>query len=346
MKKLRVLVLMHESLVPPAALTGYTPQQIEEWKTEYDVMAFLREAGHEVRALGLYDNLAELRQEISSWKPDITFNLLQEFQGIVTYDQHIVAFLELMRQPYTGCNPRGMMLSRDKVLTKQLMAWHRIPTPQFALFRRGRPYRLSAKLRYPLFVKSATEDASLGISQASIVEDRVRLRERIDFIHESTKTDALVEEYIEGRELYVGLCGNDRLRTFPVWEMNFGTLPKLMSGIATRRVKWNLKYQQKHGIETGRATGLSEGTEEKLSRLSKRIYRALHMTGYARMDFRMRADGSIFLLEANCNPNLSNGEDFAAAAAAAGISYGSLLERLVRLGLDYQAEWRSTEDPD
>ena len=345
MKKLRVLVLMHESLVPPAALTGYTPQQIEEWKTEYDVMAFLREAGHEVRALGLYDNLAELRQEISSWKPDITFNLLQEFQGIVTYDQHIVAFLELMRQPYTGCNPRGMMLSRDKVLTKQLMAWHRIPTPQFALFRRGRPYRLSAKLRYPLFVKSATEDASLGISQASIVEDRVRLRERIDFIHESTKTDALVEEYIEGRELYVGLCGNDRLRTFPVWEMNFGTLPKLMSGIATRRVKWNLKYQQKHGIETGRAAGLSEATEENLSRLSKRIYRALHMTGYARMDFRMRADGSIFLLEANCNPNLSNGEDVAAAAAAAGISYGSLLERLVRLGLDYQAEWRSTQEP-
>jgi D-alanine-D-alanine ligase len=346
MKKLRVLVLMHESLVPPGTLTGHTPQQIEEWKTEYDVMAFLGEAGHEVRALGLYDNLAELRQEITTWKPDIAFNLLQEFQGIVTYDQHIVAFLELMRQPYTGCNPRGMMLSRDKVLTKQLMAWHRIPTPQFALFRRGRPYRLSAKLRYPLFVKSATEDASLGISQASIVEDRVRLRERIDFIHESTKTDALVEEYIEGRELYVGLCGNERLRTFPVWEMNFGTLPKLMSGIATRRVKWNLKYQQKHGIETGRAMGLSEATEENLNRLSRRIYSALHMSGYARMDFRMRADGSVYLLEANCNPNLSNGEDFSAAAAAAGIGYGSLLERLVRLGLDYQAEWRSAEEPD
>lgn len=343
MKKLRVLVLMHESLVPPDSLDGYTPQQIEEWKTEYDVMAFLREAGHEVRALGLYDNLAELRNEITTWKPDIAFNLLQEFQGIVTYDQHIVAFLELMRQPYTGCNPRGMMLSRDKVLTKQLMAWHRIPTPQFALFRRGRPYRLSKKLRYPLFVKSATEDASLGISQASIVEDMARLRERIDFIHESTRTDALVEEYIEGRELYVGLCGNERLRTFPVWEMNFGTLPKLMSGIATRRVKWNLKYQQKHGIQTGRATDLGAAAEENLSRLSKRIYSALHMSGYARMDFRMRADGSVFLLEANCNPNLSNGEDFAAAAASAGISYGSLLERLVRLGLDYQAEWRSLD---
>ena len=110
-----------------------------------------------------------------------------------------------MRQPYTGCNPRGMMLSRDKVLSKQILAYHRIPTPQFALFRRGRPYRLSKKLTFPLFVKSATEDASLGISQASIVADRAHLQERIDFIHEHTKTDALVEEYIEGRELYVAV---------------------------------------------------------------------------------------------------------------------------------------------
>ena len=225
-KKLRVLVLMHESLVPPASLEGYTEQQINEFKTEYDVMTFLRNAGHEVRALGLYDNLADLRAAITEWKPDIAFNLLQEFQGIVTYDQHIVAYLELMRQPYTGCNPRGMMLSRDKVLSKQILSYHRIATPQFLIFRRGHPYRLSRKLKFPLFVKSATEDASLGIAQASIVEDRVHLKERIDFIHDNTKTDALVEEYIEGRELYVSVCGNDRLTTFPVWEMDFGTLPE------------------------------------------------------------------------------------------------------------------------
>ena len=142
MKKLRVLVLMHESLVPPATLDGYTEQQINEWKTEYDVMTFLRSAGHEVRALGLYDNLADLRNAITEWKPDVAFNLLQEFQGIITYDQHIVAYLELMRQPYTGCNPRGMMLSRDKVLSKQILTYHRIPTPKFTIFRRGRPYRL------------------------------------------------------------------------------------------------------------------------------------------------------------------------------------------------------------
>ena len=340
MKKLRVLILTHESLVPPDTLDGHTPQEIDEWQTEYDVMTCLRHAGHEVQVLGLYDNLGDLRARITDWQPDVTFNLLQEFQGIITYDQHIVAYLELMRQPYTGCNPRGMMLSREKVLSKQILTYHRIPTPQFAVFRRGRPYRLSKKLTYPLFVKSATEDASLGISQASIVEDRARLKERIDFIHEHTKTDALVEEYIEGRELYVALDGNERLTTYPVWEMDFGTLPNVMAGIATRKVKWDRKYQQKHGIRTGKAADLSPAAEEQLARYSKRIYRALHLSGYARMDFRLRPDGRVYLLEANCNPNLSQAEDFAAAAANGGVNYEALLERLLRLGLGYEVEWR------
>ncbi len=333
---------MHESLVPPDDLEGYTDQEINEWKTEYDVMTFLENAQHEVRALGLYDNLADLRNAIREWQPDIAFNLLQEFQGIITYDQHIVAYLELMRQPYTGCNPRGMMISRDKVLSKQILSYHRIPTPNFALFRRGRRFRPSRRLRFPLFVKSATEDASLGIAQASVVDDQTRLRERVEFIHEHTRTDALVEEYIEGRELYVGICGNQRLTTFPVWEMNFGTLAET-TGIATRKVKWDLKYQQKHGIMTGPAQGLSAAAEQAIVRLSKRAYRALYMSGYARIDFRMKADGSVYLLEANCNPNLSYGEDFAESAAHGGLSYEALLLRIIRLGLDYQAEWRTFE---
>lgn len=340
MKKLRVLVLTHESLVPPDSLEGQSQQAIDEWQTEYDVMSCLRQAGHEVQVLGLYDNLGDLRTRITEWQPDVAFNLLQEFQGIVTYDQHIVAYLELMRQPYTGCNPRGMMLSRDKVLSKQVLTYHRIPTPQFALFRRGRRYRLSKKLTYPLFVKSATEDASLGISQASIVEDLAHLKERIDFIHDHTKTDALVEEYIEGRELYVAVDGNERLTTYPVWEMDFGTLPDVMAGIATRKVKWDRKYQEKHGISTGKAANLGAAAAEQLRHFSKRIYRALHMSGYARMDFRLRPDGRVYLLEANCNPNLSKNEDFAAAAANGGVAYEALLERLMRLGLGYEVEWR------
>ncbi len=343
MKSLRVLVLTHESLVPPDDLEGYTEKEIEEFKTEYDVMAFLEEAEHEVRALGLGDNLAELRATVTEWKPDIVFNLLEEFQGIVTYDQHVVAYLELLKQPYTGCNPRGMMISRDKVLSKQVLAYHRIPTPRFALLPRGRRYRIPRRLQYPLFVKSATEDASLGIAQASVVYDAQKLAERVEFIHEQINSDALVEEYIEGRELYVGVLGNQRLNTFPVWEMDFGTLPGMMAGIATRKVKWDRQYQSKHGIRTARAKDLPNGADALFDRMAKRIFRALYLSGYARMDFRMRADGSIFVLEANCNPNLSYGEDFAESAAAAGVPYGNLLERIMRLGLSYRAAWRTFE---
>jgi D-alanine-D-alanine ligase len=343
MKPLRVLVLMHESLVPPASLKGYSDKQIEEFKTEYDVMAALEKAGHTVRALGLGDNLGDLRAAIADWKPDIAFNLLEEFQGIVTYDQHVVAFLELMKQPYTGCNPRGMMISRDKALSKQILAYHRIPTPGFAVFRRGQRYRIPRKMKFPLFVKSVTEDASLGISQASIVGDADRLRERVQFIHEQTNSDALVEEYIEGRELYVGMLGNERLRTFPIWEMDFGTLPDVMAGIATRKVKWDKRYQAKHGIRTGAAQNLPEGCSAYLDKLSKRIFRALNLSGYARMDFRMRPDGSVFVLEANANPNISHQEDFADSAQAAGVLYPTLLEQIIRLGCNYQAAWRIDE---
>jgi D-alanine-D-alanine ligase len=343
MKPSRVLVLMHESLVPPASLKGYSDKEIDEFRTEYDVTATLEKAGHEVKALGLGDNLSELRAVITDWKPEVAFNLLEEFQGIVTYDQYVVAVLELMKLPYTGCNPRGMMISRDKALSKQILSYHRIPTPGFAVIRKGQRYRLSRKLKYPLFVKSATEDASLGISQASVVSDPERLKERIEFIHEQTNSDALVEEYIEGRELYVGVLGNERLRTLPVWEMDFGTLPDVMAGIATRKVKWDRRYQKKHGIRTGAAQNLPEGCAAYLDKLSKRIFRSLYLSGYARMDFRMRPDGSVFVLEANCNPNISRAEDFADSALSAGIEYPALLEQIIRVGNNYQAAWRADE---
>ena len=340
MKPRRVLVLVHESLVPPEDSSGYTDQQIDAWRTEYDVMTSLRAMGHEVRMLGMGDSLAELRAAIGDWKPDLAFNLLEEFQGIVTYDQYVVAYLELMKLPYTGCNPRGMMISRDKVLSKQILHYHRIPTARFALLPRNRAYREPRRLAYPLFVKSATEDASLGISQASIVHDGAKLRERVEFIHDQTNSDALVEEYIEGREIYVGVLGNERLTTFPLWELNFGTLPEVMAGIATRKVKWDRKYQQKHGIGTGPARDLPPGIEHRVAQLVRRIYRALCLSGYARIDLRMRPDGSVVVLEANANPNLAQTEDFATSALAAGVGYDALLERIMKLGTSYRAAWR------
>jgi D-alanine-D-alanine ligase len=343
MKKLRILVMMHASLVPPEDPGGLTEAQVEDSRTELDVISTLRAAGHEVRPVGILDALGELRATLREWQPHVCFNLLEEFAGIVAYDSHVVGLLELMRQPYTGCNPRGMMLSRDKVLSKQILAYHRIPTPQFAVFPRGARFKVPRKLRYPLFVKSATEDASLGISKASLVEDAARLTERVQFIHEQTSSDALVEEYIEGREFYVGVLGNERLTTLPVWEFSFGSMAGDGLAFATRKAKWDRKYKARHGIGANEAGNLPEGAAARLAQAAKRIYRALYMTGYARMDFRMRPDGSIFVLEANANPMLAAQEDFSLSAAAAGIRYEALLERIVTLGLNYRAQWRELD---
>jgi D-alanine-D-alanine ligase len=342
MKRLRTLVVVHASLVPPQSLEGYTEKQIEEWRTEYDVISNLRAVGHEVHCVGVLDSLTELRSVIADFKPMIAFNLLEEFDGIVTYDQHVVAFLELLRQPYTGCNPRGLLLSRDKYLCKQLLAFHRIPTPQFAVFPKGNRVHVPRKLKFPLFVKSTVEDASLGIAQASVVDDPARLKERIAFVHEQVGSDALVEEFIEGRELYVGVLGNERLTRLPVWEMVFGSLPDSLAAIATRKVKWDKRYQSRYGITTRAAEDLPAPVVARLDRLSRRIYRALGMSGYARMDFRVTPEGNVYVLEANANPNLEAEEDFAQSARAAGISYHELLEKLMALGLSYRAEWRAT----
>jgi D-alanine-D-alanine ligase len=343
MRRRRVLLMVHETLVPPDDIAGGSEVDIEHCRTEYNVLSTLRRLGHHVRVIGVGDRLTELREAIRDWRPHVVFNLLEEFSGIVTYDHYVVAYLELMRQPYTGCNPRGMMISRDKVLTKQVLASHRIATPRFQLFPYGQRFREPRRLTFPLFVKSATDDASLGISQASVVDDMARLRERVEFIHGQFQGDALVEEYIDGRELYVGVLGNERLTALPAWEMDFGTLPDVQSAIATRKVKWDPAYQRRHGIATGPARYLSTGQLEALSRLAKRVYRALHMSGFARMDLRMRPDGSVFVLEANANPNVTYGEDFAESAEAAGISYEALIERIVRLGINYRPEWRLFE---
>jgi D-alanine-D-alanine ligase len=337
--------MVHPQLIPPEDIDGLSEKEIDVFRCEYNVYSTLRDLGHDVRVLGVLDRLTELREVVKEWKPHVVFNLLQEFSGIVAYEPYVVAYLEMNRQRYTGCNPRGMMLSQDKVLTKQVLASHRIATPSFHLFPYGRRFKAprKGKLRFPLFVKSATEDASLGIAQASIVEDMNKLRERVEFIHDKVQSDALVEEYIDGRELYIGVLGNNRLTTLPVWEIHFGTLTDVQAGIATHKVKWDRDYQVKHGITTGPAEGLSTAELEKLSRLAKRIYRALHLCSFARLDLRMRDDGKVFLLEANANPDLTYGEDFAESAASAGISYDKLIARIVNLGLSYEPEWRLYE---
>ncbi len=339
MSRLKILVLVREGHVPPLTLEGVSDKDLDPWKAEFDVCETLRRLGHEILPLGVYDDLAPIRNALSDFEPDITFMMLEEFHGVVTYDFAVISYLELMQQPYTGCNPRGLLLSKDKALSKKVLTYHRIPTPRFAVFPIGRTVHRPKKLSFPLFVKSVVEDASFGISQASIVHHDEALAERVRFVHDKTGDDAIAEQYIDGRELYVGIIGNNRLKTFPAWEMDFGRLPEDIARIATSSVKWNRKYQEKHDIATRAASGLDEATQTRISKLCKRVYRALNMSGYGRMDLRMTEAGEIFVIEANANPNIEYGEDFAESAEMVGVSYEALLQRIVNLGLRYKADW-------
>jgi D-alanine-D-alanine ligase len=335
-KKTRILALVHEHLVPPEDTTGIDVLEAE-WKMEYDVIETLRERGHEVPVVGVHDDLAPIRHSIGSLKPQIVFNLMEAFHGVTTFDQNVVSYLELLRMPYTGCNPRGLILARDKALSKKLLAYHRIPVPEFAVVRRGQKPALTRKLRFPLIVKSLFFEASVGISQASVVENEDQLVRRVQFIHEHLGTAAIVEQFIDGRELYVGVLGNERLQVFPVWEMSFAKMPENRWKIATERVKWSTKYQERHGIMTDVAE-LDDGGRERVQHLAKRVYRALDLSGYARIDMRLTDDGRVYVLEANPNPNLAYGEDFAESGERAGIAYERLLERIVTLGLQWEPE--------
>ena len=335
MKRLRVLVLMHEDLVPPEQVTGQDVKAAA-WRTEYDVVSALKKLGHEVYPLGVRSDLDVIHSAIERWQPDIAFNLLEEFDGVSVYDQHVVSYLELLRLPYTGCNPRGLMLARDKALTKKVLAFHHIPFPEFIEVPQGRTVKRPKSLTFPLIVKSVSEEASLGISQASIVEDDDKLSERVAFIHTSVGTGALIERYIEGREFYVGVIGNGQLHALPVWELILDKLPEDAKRIATERVKWSHKYQQKYGITSREADNLPGGKAEEIQGLAKQVYRALGLSGYARIDLRMTADGQLYVLEANPNPQIATDEDFADSAEKTGYDYQELLQELLNVGL----RWR------
>jgi D-alanine-D-alanine ligase len=337
MKKLRVLALMHEGMVPPEDTTGVDLREAP-WKMEYDVIGNLEQMGHEVEKLGVGSDLGAIRRAIDLFQPHIVFNLLEDFNDVPIYDQNVVSYLELQRVPYTGCNARGLLLARDKAISKKLLAYHRIPVPEFAVFHRGRPVRRPPRLGFPLIVKSLVHESSTGISQASVVEDEEKLRERVSFVHERIGTDAIVERYIEGRELYVGVMGNERLEVFPVWEIFLSRLPEGSWAIATESVKWNPRYQRKHRIKTGEAKGLSPGVTERIQKLAKRIYKNLYLSGYARIDLRMDENEKVYVLEANPNPQLAHGEDFADSAEAGGLPYDRLLQRILNFGLSWSPQ--------
>lgn len=340
---------MNFDAVPPEKICPVSRVRTARWRTEYEVTRALRSLGHEVLCLGLAGDLDVLRGTLTDFRPHLVFNLLEEFDGQAVLDQNVVSYLELRNMPYTGCGPRGMILSRDKALTKEILSYHGVATPRFAVFAPGRPIRKPAHLPWPLIVKPLNEQASMGIAQASYVTSDRRLVERVGFIHQHFQTSAIAETYIPGRELYVAVLGGRRPRVLPIRELSFKHMEPGVPCIATDRAKWSLPFQKKHGISSGPAGDLPRKMTARIAETCRCVWKALRLTGYARIDLRLTAEGRVYVLEANANPQLAQGEDFADAARAAGMDYPALCQRIVNIGLQSRRTqagptWTSTKE--
>ena len=333
MKKLKVLVLFDSAGSPPDSQDFTKEFGKEEWFTEAAVVETLRNMGHEVNTLGIYDEIHILIDALQDDPPEVIFNLTEVFLGKAHLDKNIPAFLDLLRVPYTGCGPEGLVMCNNKALSKKILTYHKIKVPYFHTFRKGKRVWLPSKMSFPAVIKPLREEASTGISQASYVEDEEHFRNRIRFIHESLNMNAIAEEYVNGRELYVSIMGHKRLWAFPIREMQFVNVPDNEPKMATYNAKWDDKYRQKWGISSRFVEDLPAALASRILNACKRAYRALNVDGYARFDCRLTPEGELYILEANANPELAQGDEFTESARKGGFPYDRLLQKILNLGL-------------
>src|SRR6202795_2312257 len=304
-----------------------------DWKTEANLLTALGTLGHTAEHLAIFDDLDLLRQKLENFAPDVLFNLVEQFKNTPGFDQNIVSLLEMQGIPFTGCGATGLVLCKHKGISKKILSYHRIHVPNFIVVPRGQRIARPKHLKFPILVKPVKEEASCGISQASFVETDEQFRERAAFIHEKHDADVIAEEYIAGRELYVGLMGNLRLTVFPIRELIFREVPPDEPKIATYRAKWDEEYRKRWGLQNQFAEGLDPALVANIEETCKRIYRLLTIDGYARIDLRLSADNKLYFIEANPNPHLASDEDFAQSAEKAGLKYPQLIDAIVRLGM-------------
>jgi len=329
-RKLNITTLVDKWTIP-ANDPDFRQKPIEP-TTEHHVIQTLRELGHNVSIIGLADDITIIVTKLSEHKPDIVFNLTEQLGGDRSMDMNIAAMLEMLKIPYTGSGPAGLMLSRDKRLCKELLTQHRIRVPGFVSIAQNQKVRIPKSLNYPLVVKPAFEDSSEGISNASLVSSETALIERVKFVHDGWQQPVIVEEYIEGREFYVGVIGNKRLTALPIRECIFDSENPEGPQLATYRVKWNRKYREKWNIRFDFAE-LDEPIIKKIERICKRVYRLLRMRDYGRIDLRLTPDNKLVVLETNPNADIAYGEEVAEAAEKAGITYEKLIDRIIHLAL-------------
>jgi D-alanine-D-alanine ligase len=301
----------------------------EDKPTEADVLGCLKRLGHDVETLAVYDNVFAIVEKLKVYAPDIVFNLSESFRHNRAHEPNIAALLELMKVPYTGSGPDALLLCKDKALVKKVLSYHHVRFPHFVVSDRARPLRSLKRFIYPAFVKPLNEESSDGISQASFARTETEAIERARFIHQKFECDALIEEYIEGRELYLSVLGNKRLSVFPPREIFFEQMPDDVPKFATFHAKWNDSYRKKWGIKNAAAGPLTDDMLEELGKLARKIYRWLKIRGFGRIDVRLTPKGEVFVIEANPNPSLAQDEDFASAAAEAGVNYDALIQQIL-----------------
>jgi D-alanine-D-alanine ligase len=305
----------------------------EDKPTEADVLRCLKRLGHDVETLAVFDNVTAIVEKLKAYAPDVVFNLSESFHQDRSHEPNIPALLELMKVPYTGSGPEALLLCKDKALAKKILAYHHLRSPHFVVSHRGHPLRRLRRFTYPAIVKPACEESSDGISQASFVREEHETIARARFIHQKFGCDALIEEYIEGRELYVSVLGNHRLTVFPAREIVFEQVPEDAPKFATFQAKWNEAYRKKWGIKNGPAKALPDGVQDHLANLARKVYRLLKIKGFARIDVRLTPQGEVFLIEINPNPSLAEDEDFARSAADGGVVYDSLIQEILNTAL-------------
>ncbi len=331
--KLKILTLFDTAGTPPQDQDFTRELKTEDWKAEANVINALKGLGHEVRTLGVFDEPGLILEEVKAHPPDVVFNLTEHFNNRSAYDQNVASLLEMLGVRYTGSGPTGLTLCKNKGMSKEILAYHRIRFPAFAIFPPGASARRPKRLAFPLFIKPVQEEASYGISQDSFVENDQAFEERVRFIHERMNQEALAEEYIEGRELYVSILGNRRLQVFPIREVIFAEIPEGKPRFSTFKAKWDDAYRQRWGIQNIFAEPLPDGMAERIAEICKKVYRVLRIRGYGRIDLRVTPAGEIAILEANPNPNLADDDEFPQSALKAGLTYEAMIQRILALAL-------------
>jgi D-alanine-D-alanine ligase len=302
---------------------------------EYDpvvpqVARTLRRLGHRVSVLGVHGDVKRLIVGLSRRKPDLVFNLMEMFGENVFGDIPVTGLLELLGLKYTGSGPGELYLSQDKGLTKKLLAFEDILYPRYAVFSRQAAFETGGNLRMPLFVKPLRSDASLGIGGKSLVHDAVALMERVAVIHKELDDSALAEEYIDGREFYVGVLGNGQPKALPPVEVDFTGFPEGVPKVMDSKAKWDERSEEYKGTKSVIAN-LPDELRARLQKVAVDAYRALRVRDYGRVDLRLTDTGDIYVLEVNASCYLEKSSEFAMAAVASGLDYPRLIERIVNL---------------